>query len=427
MSTGMRLRNLLSAVLLAGVVFSALRVHSVGVSRRALRADAMELSHISYGLFDPTQWKIILSDILERKITDFQLDGSNREQIERRLKDLMNGLLDEVDKAMSAANSKKGLAGLVKNVLMDVLVDVKDIRAGIPGYTKMILRYLDDPANKEELKCFVIERLDDLGERTEGFVDRTLFNAVLLRYGAADKGQCLALIHTRLALLERTELLWLCVLGSACVGLFLLAAFSPRTERSPLIATLIASSVLLVTALLLPMIDIEASISEFSMTLIGEPVVFTDQVLFHQSKSILGVVHVLVADGGAALVLVGVLVFGFSVLVPTSKLLLSLIAVVRRREPRSRMGRYLIHKAGKWSMADVMVVAIFMAFIGFNGVVDSQLNGLEDYASNIHVLTTNNSSLEMGFYLFTAYCLLGLGCSVLVERALAGHAALTAQ
>ncbi|MBK8500112.1 MAG: hypothetical protein IPL52_15140 [Flavobacteriales bacterium] len=57
-------------------------------------------------------------------------------------------------------------------------------------------------------------------------------------------------------------------------------------------------------------------------------------------------------------------------------------------------------------MADVMVVAIFMAFIGFNGVVNSQLGDLEDYATSIHVLTTNNSSLEVGFYLFTGYCLL---------------------
>ncbi len=414
-----RMRSFFVIALLLLSVYACVRIHALGEQRRVLRADAMEVSHIAYGLFDPSQWKIIISDILEKKITDFQLDGDNREQVEKRVKDLMNGLLNEVEAVMDKANKKKGFSGLVKNVLMDVLVDVKDIRAGIPRYSDMILDYLNDPANKEEMKCFVIERLDELGERTEGMVDRTLFNAALQRYGANDREQCLIIIHARAAGLERSEVLWLSLLGAACIGLFLLACFSPVIERWPVMATLITGSVVLVTALLLPMIDIEASISEFSMSLIGEQVVFRDQVLFHQSKSILQVVHVLISDGGPALVVVGVLVFSFSVLVPASKMVLSFVAMARRREPRSAVGRFLIHKAGKWSMADVMVVAIFMAFIGFNGVIDSQLHGLEDYASKIHVLTTNNSSLEVGFYLFTSYCLLGLGCSVLVARALA--------
>lgn len=69
-------------------------------------------------------------------------------------------------------------------------------------------------------------------------------------------------------------------------------------------------------------------------------------------------------------------------------------------------------------MADVMVVAIFMAFIGFNGVVDGQLSSLEDYANAAHVLTTNNSNLESGFYLFTLYCLIGLITSALLPRTL---------
>ena len=69
-------------------------------------------------------------------------------------------------------------------------------------------------------------------------------------------------------------------------------------------------------------------------------------------------------------------------------------------------------------MADVLVVAIFMAFIGFNGIIDSQLGDLEDFVDGVHILTTNNSSLEVGFYLFTSYCLLGLGSAVLVQRAM---------
>ena len=52
-------------------------------------------------------------------------------------------------------------------------------------------------------------------------------------------------------------------------------------------------------------------------------------------------------------------------------------------------------------------------------MVNSQLADLANYATTVHVLTTNNSSLEVGFYLFAAYCLLGLGSAVLVKRSFA--------
>ena len=115
---------------------------------------------------------------------------------------------------------------------------------------------------------------------------------------------------------------------------------------------------------------------------------------------------------------VAVLIFGFSVLVPASKMGLSLITLVRGREVPGKLASFLMYRAGKWSMADVMVVAIFMAFIGFNGVVNSQLATLEKHAGELHVLTTNNSGLEVGFYMFTVYCLIGLISSVLLKRAM---------
>jgi fucose permease len=59
-----------------------------------------------------------------------------------------------------------------------------------------------------------------------------------------------------------------------------------------------------------------------------------------------------------------------------------------------------------------------MSYIGFNGVVNSQLATLEEHAGEVHVLTTNNSALEVGFYMFTAYCLIGLVSAALLKKAL---------
>ena len=58
--------------------------------------------------------------------------------------------------------------------MMDVLVDVDDIRSGIPRYVEMMLDYADDPPNKEEMRCFILDRLEDPGQRTADLVDRPL-------------------------------------------------------------------------------------------------------------------------------------------------------------------------------------------------------------------------------------------------------------
>ncbi len=62
-------------------------------------------------------------------------------------------------------------------------------------------------------------------------------------------------------------------------------------------------------------------------------------------------------------------------------------------------------------MADVMVVAIFMSYIGFSGIVSEQLGQLEGLAKNADILTTNQSSLQTGFFMFAAFVLLSLAIS----------------
>jgi hypothetical protein len=56
----------------------------------------------------------------------------------------------------------------------------------------------------------------------------------------------------------------------------------------------------------------------------------------------------------------------------------------------------MVFKTGKWSMADVMLVAIFMAYIGFSEIAGEQLRQLEGMTTNMEVLTTNKSNLQIG-------------------------------
>ena len=67
-------------------------------------------------------------------------------------------------------------------------------------------------------------------------------------------------------------------------------------------------------------------------------------------------------------------------------------------------------------MADVFVIALFMAYLGFDGLITEQLNQLQSITNSSAVLTTNNSGLLFGFYAFTGFVLFSLLISQKVEK-----------
>ena len=109
------------------------------------------------------------------------------------------------------------------------------------------------------------------------------------------------------------------------------------------------------------------------------------------------------------MVTVGLMVLAFSVVFPFAKLIASALYCYRVRNlHENAFVKFFALKSAKWSMADVLVVALFMAYIGFDGVISTQLGQLRQAAAGMDVLTTNNTTLQAGFYLFLGFCLAGL-------------------
>ena len=67
-------------------------------------------------------------------------------------------------------------------------------------------------------------------------------------------------------------------------------------------------------------------------------------------------------------------------------------------------------------MADVYVVAIFMAYIGFKGILDNQLNKLSMKTESLASISTNETTLQPGFLLFVCFVLFTLLLSTILER-----------
>ena len=114
---------------------------------------------------------------------------------------------------------------------------------------------------------------------------------------------------------------------------------------------------------------------------------------------------------------VGILLITFSIVFPLLKMVSSVGFYFNYRHARTnRVIKFFVLKSGKWSMADVMVVAIFMAYIGFNGIITSQFGKLKSATQEVVLLTTNGTSLQPGYYLFLSYTLLALFLAALLTR-----------
>jgi hypothetical protein len=117
------------------------------------------------------------------------------------------------------------------------------------------------------------------------------------------------------------------------------------------------------------------------------------------------------------MVFVGFLIFLFSIIFPSLKLISSLLfAYQAERWGKLKLIQFFVFKSGKWSMADVMVVAFFMTYVGFDGIIGSQLDYLRESSKPVEIFTTNGTQLLGGFYLFLCFCLSSLGLSELIQK-----------
>lgn len=101
--------------------------------------------------------------------------------------------------------------------------------------------------------------------------------------------------------------------------------------------------------------------------------------------------------------LVAVLVALFSIVIPTLKLLLQLIYLFLPVNSFKRVLGSTVQRISKWSMVDVFVIALIVAYLAGNA--DGQMGEL----INMH------AEFGAGFWYFTGYCLFAIAASNLIK------------
>jgi hypothetical protein len=134
-------------------------------------------------------------------------------------------------------------------------------------------------------------------------------------------------------------------------------------------------------------------------SLLGLDQIEGDLQVYQTTRSILGTVDQLASTGN---LLVAFLIVFFSLIIPVVKLLLLLATLVVSGPVAQGFLLKINSMLSKWSMADVFVMALLVAFMA--GSASGQSGEI----------LAMEAKLEVGFYYFLAYCLFSIAAGSLL-------------
>lgn len=176
-------------------------------------------------------------------------------------------------------------------------------------------------------------------------------------------------------------------------------------------ALTLVNFLLLIPGVTLPIYSVIIT-TEVEASIIPDPVQVT---VYEQTRSILGTVRELWRSGDY---LVSLLILVFSIVVPVTKgsMLLASLAAVSDAMKRRLVS--LVDLIGKWSMADVFVVAVFLAFLATRsqGQTNSFSVPVLITQVDVNMATELTSTLGPGFYYFLGYCLFSIAWTQVLKH-----------
>ena len=414
------LRLFLGVMLLLPAIWFSWKTVDGLAARRLIRTDLAEITHARYGILSADQWRAIIGPMLNAQVDKIDLKGQSkslRPMVQRSL----YALLDNIKTQMTSPNAKaSGMPGGGNPMLVNMIIG--SLRPHVPEYTNVVMAELAKSQTQESFKDSIRAVLADAVKDTFSTTDMTTYNAILRHYGCSSGAVCEQTLGKQIDEADKQlTRCYLIVLASSALGFILLMAGRPTLSRAAVVVLMLFCIAMLAGGVLSPMLEVEVRVTRLDATLLGTPIEFRDQSLYYRSKTVLEVSQTLIQMGRPEMTLVAVLVILFSVVFPALKMLALGACLIRPSLLRTnRFVRLLAFKLSKWSMADVMALAIFMSFVAFNGVIGSAWDGVRDMPNVQQVLIpTNASRILPGYYLFIGFCVSSIFLSQKLEHGIA--------
>jgi hypothetical protein len=416
----------LCTLLLAYATSQAWQIYTYQKQVDGLEQHYADINKIDYGLFNMQAWKEKAFHVFRGHIDHFKISKSAYVEAESELNDYLNGVYDKYIATGEVFNKifdDAEKSGKVNKMILKLLrenvktqIEALNIKGHIPSLAKQLAKELknneprfNDIMQKELVKLMQYdEKYPYTDPRQALFISK---NCDELKCYNIALNQEITAVNTKIKgavfyfLLSILSMLSLIGIGYRRLGSKLYIA-----------ALSLVSLLLLALGISMPMIKLDARLNSFVFSLFEQDLGFEEQVIFYQSKSILDVTKNLLDSRGLDLKIVGIMILCFSVVFPLIKLILSGLYLFFEKVRNSKIAKGMIFYLGKWSMADVFVVALFMAYIGFYGLINAQLQSIEHNKGGFAVETVNYTRLSIGAFFFTAYCILSIILGLLVYK-----------
>ena len=291
------LRNII--ILLAFGIFtftcySSYNLYHQVKSQKAIKEDYAAINMITYGLFDIQLWKEKALGIFKKNIEDYEINPSAYEALDRQLQRYLGGLYKRyfesgefleiiLDKMTESGGINKMFVAIIQKNLSSQLSNL-NLEKEIPGLSSQLINEIkrNEPQIKAyfqaELMSMVMEDVQaKLSDRREPFYEK---------YGFDNYEETNNHLTAKISDFE-SKLKPQIVQNIALLSfLLLLIVFSYRILgfKMMILGLTLLSVVLLLLGITLPMIDIDARLNAFSISLMGEPISFEEQIVYFRAS-----------------------------------------------------------------------------------------------------------------------------------------------
>ncbi|MFD0748509.1 paraquat-inducible protein A [Mucilaginibacter calamicampi] len=408
-------------LLLGAEGYFGYRLRALSAQQETIKADYSEVNSINYGLLSLDQWRDDVARIVNKQLRNLKFDKKQKKLMQTEVEEVLYALIAKAERMVE--QKPTSLIGKIRKLVVKTFVKTDKVRAQVPQLARKIIAKADNPNQKAKLSEMAMGGFAEVlkGDTIDSALRArdVLFHGMYKKYNVNSTPTLNAKLDSQLKNIH-TDMYRYCfgMLGCIIIVLCCWWFFRSRTDLhgALFILSLLFAFILLGVGLSASMIEVDCRIKTFDFVLLGEQVEFKDQVLFYESKSILGVVKVLIEQPAVDAIAVGILILCFSILFPVLKLSSTGIHLLSRRSiAENRIVKYFAFQSGKWSMADVIVIAVLMTYIGLNGLLESQLAFLNVKSQDLTIITTNNTALQPGYIIFISFVLYGLILSTILK------------
>jgi Paraquat-inducible protein A len=408
-------------VLFCCEAFFGYQLHLLSGRQEQIKEDYSVINSITFGVFSVDQWRDKMVAVVNDQVQDFDITPEQKAAMQKTVELQLRKL---VNKAMASINKpQKTIGGKLKKLVFNSMVNTDSVQAQIPSFAKTIVDKMSSPESKDRLKDIAMGKVNQLKNQTfDSTASATTAVTTFMyhKYHVSNNDELNKQLTMRLnTIRSESNMLTFAILGLILIVLGLWWLLRKQSHLLPalFVMSMLFAFVLIAVGISASIIEVDARLKTVELTLLGEKVSFQNQVLFFQSKSILGIVGQLIKRSKPDALLVGMLILIFIVIFPVIRMIAKGVYVLSTKKiAENKAVRYLAFEAGKWDMADVMVVGILMTYIGLNGILKSQLSNLNIHNSAFTAITENNSSLQPGYFIFVIYVLFALVLSYILKR-----------